>query len=457
MSAQGLNGEVGKLTYFAEDKNEHLRQAGINLSNRLIGVAQPDRQQPFYILGPGDGGSAMILNMASQDIQAGRGVAVIDPLGKISEQLLSYVPKERQKDLIYINAGDTERPFALNLLEQGEAAAIGNQLVSVFHDIWHDSWGPSLEHVLRNSLMALAHNPKTTLLHVNSILVDDDFREVIVKQVDDPVVKTFWQKEFPVFRKRPERLMSVQNKMGALASQPILRNIIGQTKSTIKFNEVIAGQRILIVNLAKTRLGPEATSLLGSLILSGLQQAVMTRAAEASTAEENEEENTGQPNFNLYITDCHNVMTRGFTTLLSENYGLNVVLANQYLGQLVKSGDTSIRDAVLGNAGSLVCFRLGLGDAEVLERHFAPDYTANDLIMLSDYQIIYKLIKNGRVDEQQKVNVLTAPAVQNHRAYREKLIKKSRRHFGRNRTRVEEHINNSLNVKAWLNQVGHVG
>ena len=259
--------------------------------------------------------------------------------------------------------------------------------------------------------------------------------------------------EFKVFLKRPERLMSVQNKMGALASQPILRNIIGQTKSTIKFNEIVAGQRILIVNLAKTRLGPEATNLLGSLILSGLQQAVMTRTAKAST----KEENTDQPNFNLYITDCHNLMTRTFTTLLSENYGLNVVLANQYLGQLVKSRDTSIRDAVLGSAGSLVCFRLGLGDAEVLERHFAPDYTANDLIRLSDYQIIYKLIKNGRVDEQQKVNVLTAPAVWNNQAYLEKLIKKSRRHFGRNRSRVEEHIKHSLNFKAWLNQVGHIG
>ena len=453
MSAQGLNGEVGKLTYFAEDKNEHLRQAGINLSNRLIGVAQPDRQQPFYILGPGDGGSAMILNMASQDIQAGRGVAVIDPLGKISEQLLSYVPKERQNDLIYINAGDIERPFALNLLEQGEAAAIGNQVLSMFHGWFAKSWGPIVEHVLRNILIALAYNPKTTLLHVNSMLENEDFRNLIVKQVEDPVVKMFWQEEFKVFLKRPERLMSVQNKIGALASQPILRNIIGQTKSTIKFNEVVDGQRILIVNLAKTRLGPEATNLLGSLILSGLQQAMMTRTAQASTAEEN----TDQPNFNLYITDCHNVMTRAFTTLLSESYGLNVVLANQYLGQLVKGKDTSIRDAVLGSAGSLVCFRLGLGDAEVLERHFAPDYTANDLIRLSDYQIIYTLIKNGRVDEQQKVNVLTAPAVRNHQAYREKLIKKSRRHFGRARARVEEHIKHSLNVKAWLNQVSHIG
>ena len=183
----------------------------------------------------------------------------------------------------------------------------------------------------------------------------------------------------------------------------------------------------------------------------------MTRAAEASTAEENEEENTDQPNFNLYVTHCHNVMTQAFTTLLSENYGLNVVLANSYLGQLVKDRDTSIRDAVLGNAGSLVCFRLGLGDAEVMEQHFAPDFTANDLIMLSDYQIIYKLIKNGRIDEQHKVNALTAPAVRNHQAYREKLIKQSRRHFGRNRARVEEHINNLLNVKAWLNQVSHIG
>ncbi len=145
MSTQGHKTEVGKLTYFAQDKNEEHRRAGINLSDRLIGIAQPDRQLPFYILGQGDASSGMMLNMARQDIQAGRGVAVFDPLGNISESLLRYIPKHRQNDVIYVKASDAERPVAVNLLQQGEPAMVGNNLVSSFHDLWRDSWGPNLE------------------------------------------------------------------------------------------------------------------------------------------------------------------------------------------------------------------------------------------------------------------------------------------------------------------------
>lgn len=444
MSTQGHKTEVGKLTYFAQDKNEEHRRIGINLSDRLIGIAQPDRQLPFYILGQGDASSGMMLNMARQDIQAGRGVAVFDPLGNISESLLRYIPKHRQNDVIYIKASDVERPVAVNLLQQGEPSVVGNNLVSSFHDLWRDSWGPNLEYVLRNSLLALAESPATTLLHVSQMLVDGDFRDHIVKHVKNPVVRMFWQKEFPSYRKRPERIMPVQNRIGAFASQPILRNILGQAKSTIKFDRVIKDQSVLIVNLAKANLGPTVTNLLGSLLLSGLQQAIMAQASRAPHE---------QREFSLYIPDCHNLVTRAFTSLLSEtkSYKINVVLSHQYLGQLEKG----IRESIIGSAGTLVCFRLGPEDAKELELQFAPDFNAIDLLNLSENQIYYKLVKNGRVDRAEVSRVLFPPRVHNHREYQEKIIRKSRRRYGRNREKVEQSIEQSLNLYGWLHQAGY--
>ena len=308
-------------------------------------------------------------------------------------------------------------------------------MVSAFRDIWNWGYAPSLEYLMRNSIMALAENQDTTLLHINRLLVDEEFRERIVDRVQDPIVKDFWLQEFGSYpeRLRSERCLPVQNKVGAFASQPVLRNILGQTKNALNFDKIIREQGILIVNLNKPRLGPEATSLLGALVLSSIKQAVMAQAVlpEAERCE-----------LNLYVDNCHNVVTLGFTSLLGEtkDYKMNVVLGHQHLGQLREE----IRDSILGNTGSLVCHRLGVPDAEFLEREFLPHYGWKDLVNLSPQQIIFKILEQGRVALPEGSSALPAPLPEKDEEYKLKLIEQSRRRFARPRARVEQMIQQQL-------------
>ena len=418
----------GKLTYFAHEWADE---------NKPIGLAQTDRQFHFLATGrTGTGKSSLLLNKIVQDIRAGRGVGVIDPHGDLAEAVLPFIPPKRQQHLVYLNPTDLDHPVGLNLLARvghTERHLAVENLMAIFRNIWSDSWGPRMAYLLQNTLGALLESPSNTLLSVTRMLSDDQFRQHIVRRVSDPMVRYYWEKEFAGFpdRLRAEVVSPVQNKVGAYLSNRLLRNILGQSKSTINFKNIIDQGHILIVNLAKGRLGEEAANLLGSFIVSALQQAAMARADVPEAL---------RRDFYLYIDEFHNFTTQAFASGLSEirKYHLSFILAHQYLGQL----SDRVRDAVLANVGTMVFFRLGVTDAQVLAQEFGPEWPVSNLVYLNPYEIHYKILRQGRVEGPYQAITLPPPQspIEDVGAYTEKLLQESRRRYGRPRELVESRI-----------------
>lgn len=420
------------LTYFALDWANN---------NQKIGIAQADRRFHFLATGrTGTGKSSLLLSMLVQDIKAGRGVGLIDPHGDLAEAVLPFIPKARRKHLVYINPTDLDYPVALNLLGQvneNERHLVAENLLSIFQKIWHDSWGPRMAYLLRNTLLALLENPGSTLLAIPKLLTDEKYRQRMVRNVSDPFVRHYWDREFAAFpeRLRAEVISPVQNKVGAYLSNRLLRNILGQNSSTIHFGTIMDQKNILIVNLAKGRLGEEAANLLGSFIVAGLQQAAMARAGQP----ENE-----RRDFYLYIDEFQNFTTDAFAGALSEirKYRLSFILAHQYLDQLTDN----IRSSVLANIGTLVLFRLGAEDAATFGKEFGSEWPVSNLVNLNPYEIYYKLMQKGIVRGPHQATTMPPPieAVEDVARYKEELLRASRRRYGRSRDRVEASINRFL-------------
>lgn len=305
--------------------------------------------------------------------------------------------------------------------------------MSVFQKLWSDSWGPRMSYLLHNALLALLENPGSTLLGLTRLLSDKKFRNNIVENVGDPVVRNYWEKEFAAF---PERILAevvspVQNKIGAYLTNRPLRNILGQNKSSINFDQLINSNGILMVNLAKGRIGEEAANLLGSLLVTKLQLAGMSRAKIPESK---------RKEFFCYLDEFHNLTTKFFATILSESrkYRINFILAHQHLSQL----DDEIRDAVLANLGTMVVFRVGLDDAKILSKEFGQDWPWVNLINLSSYEVYYKMLQRGKTGKPYPANSLPPPqpACEDPEGYKQELIEKSRRRYGRPREKVEKKI-----------------
>jgi len=402
-----------------------------------IGIHTADRRFHFYTIGrTGTGKSTMLANMIIQDLAAGRGLALIDPHGDLAESVLPFVPKKRKNQLVYFNPSDIEYPIGLNMFERvepHERHLLASNLMSIFRKTWADFWGPRMGYLLHNALLALLEIQGSTLLGLVRLLSDKRFRERIVSRVSDPVVRHYWQREFAAFPERllPEIVSPVQNKVGAYLTSNALRNILGQARTAIDFRQLINNRGILIVNLAKGRVGEDAANLLGSLIVTKLQVAAMQRANMPEADRED---------FYLYVDEFQNFTTESFADILAEarKYRLNLILAHQYLGQL----DEHIRDAVLANAGTMAVFRIGPEDAKILEREFEPKYSWLDLTNLSPHSVYYKLVSQGTVREPHFANTLapTSPAVADPKIYKQELIELSRRRYASPRSRVEEKI-----------------
>lgn len=406
-------------------------------ANGKVGIAQTDRRFHFYAIGrTGTGKSTMLANMIAQDLVAGRGLAVIDPHGDLAQQALSYVPRRRKNDLVYFNPADLDYPIGLNVVEPDphiERHLVAANLMSVFHKVWKDSWGPRMSYLLHNAILALLENPGSTMLGIVRLLSDERFRSRVVGRVSDPVVRHYWEREFAAIPDRllPEVISPVQNKVGAYLVNRPLRNILGQSRTTIRFHELIAGQKIFIANLAKGRIGEEAANLIGSLLVTKLQLAAFARANLP------EQERT---DFYLYVDEFHNFTTESFADILSEarKYHLNLILANQYLEQI----SAPVRSAVLANAGTLVLFRVGPEDAKILEKELEPHASWLDLVNLSPHEVLYKLMQRGRIQRPYSATTLPAPATQHQGAeiYCQQLIENSRRRYARAREQVEHTI-----------------
>ena len=400
---------------------------------KRFGIKEQNRRGHMYIVGKtGTGKTTLIENLAVSDIKTGNGLALIDPHGDLAEDILHFVPKRRIRDVIFFNPADLEYPIAFNPLENVPSDfhhLIASGLISTFKKIWADFWGPRLEHILRHSILTLLEHPGSTLLDLPRLLTDKEFRKRILEHITHQQVKDFWLFEFDKYSAwlRSEAISPILNKIGQFLISIPLRNIVGQKENTFDLRKVLDEGKILIVNLAKGKIGEDNCALLGAMIVTKIQLAALSRSDLP--------ENKRRP-FYLYVDEIHNFLTLSFADILSEarKYGLNLILSHQYIDQL----DERIRTAVFGNVGTIISFRVGAEDAKYLAREFSPIFGESDLINLPNYHIYLKLLIDGTTSEP--FSAITMPQAVRNRSYKEKVIKHSRKMYSRARKAVEREI-----------------
>ena len=420
------------VTYFAQT----------DARNKKIpfGIKSKDRTKHVYVIGKtGMGKSTLLENMAVQDIKNGEGMAFIDPHGKTADLLLEYVPAERIKDVIYFAPFDTEHPISFNVMEDvgpSKRHLVANGLMSSFKKIWVDMWSARMEYILNNILLALLEYPDSTIIGVNRMLSDKDYRKKVVANVSDPSVKSFWVDEFEKYGERymQEAGAAIQNKIGQFVSNPLVRNIVGQTKSTFDIRKVMDDKKILIINLSKGLVGEANANLLGSMLITKIYLGAMSRA------DVSEKVLQSLPQFYLYVDEFQSFANESFADILSEarKYKLNLTVAHQYIEQMSEE----VRDAVFGNVGTMIVFRVGAFDAEVLEKEFMPTFTAEDLVNLGFVQIYLKLMIDGVASSPFSATSLP-PIAKQETTYRKEILENSRLVFTHPKEVVEAEI------KAW--------
>ena len=401
---------------------------------KKFGIKTDDRRRHFYCIGKtGMGKSNLMENMAIQDIQEGRGIAYVDPHGEGAEKMLDFIPQKRINDVIYFNPADIDYPIAFNVMEKVDFRyrhLVAGGLMGVFKKVWPDVWSARMEYILNNSILALLEYPDATLLGINRMLADPEYREKVVEKVKDPIVKSFWVTEYARYTQRYEieATAAIQNKVGQFISNPLIRNLIGQVKSTIDMRHIMDQKRIFIMDLSKGRIGEDNSRLLGALLITKLQLAAMSRV---DIPEQDRKD------FYLYVDEFQNFATESFANILSEarKYRLNIILGHQYITQM----EEEVRDAVFGNVGTMAVFRVGAEDAEFLEREFTPEFTAEDLVNLPKYNIYLKLMIDGIAGHPFSAETLPPPAPLKE-SNRNKIIRASRERYGINRDVVEEKI-----------------
>ena len=408
-------------------------------AERVFGIKTKDRRQHTYVIGKtGTGKTVLLKNMAVQDIRAGRGVGIIDPHGEFVEEVLSQIPPERTNDIIYFNPVDVDYPIGFNVLEVADPKykhLVVSDLLGIFTKIWANVWSARMEYILQNCILALLDTPGTTLLGIPRILVDKDYREKIVANIKDPVVRSFWVHEYETWRDqfRNEAIVPIQNKVGQFLNTSFIRNIVGQSTSTLDIPQIMNERKILLVNVSKGRIGEDNSGLLGAMIITKIQLAAMERVRIAE-----EERN----DFYLYVDEFQNFATDSFASILSEarKYRLDLILAHQYTGQLVTDRSTKVRDAVFGNVGTMISFRVGADDAEFLEKEFEPEFMPQDLVNLPNHHVYLKLMVDGVTSRPFSAVTLPPLQFESDPGVREKVIRVSRERYTRPRIEVEEKI-----------------
>lgn len=426
-----------------EDSNKNIIFIGsTSFRNQKIkfGIKHDDRRRHFYTIGKtGMGKSNLMENMAIQDIQNGHGIAYFDPHGEGAEKLLDFIPANRIKDVVFFNPADLDYPIAFNVMEKVEFKyrhLVANGLMGVFKKVWPDVWSARMEYILNNSILALLEYPNSTLLGINRMLADVEYRSKVVEKITDPVVKSFWVTEYARYTQRYEieATAAIQNKVGQFVSNALIRNIIGQTRSTINMRNIMDEQKILILDLSKGRIGEDNSRLLGALLITKLQLAAMSRVDIP------EEE---RKDFYLYVDEFQNFATESFANILSEarKYRLCLTVGHQYITQM----DEIVRDAVFGNVGTMSVFRVGAEDAEFLEKEFSPHFTAEDLVNLPKYNVYIKLMIDGIASHPFSSQTLPPPTPLKD-SNREKIINASRERYGIASTIVEDKITRWIGV-----------
>lgn len=410
-----------------------LGQTNFRGQARVFGIYEEDRRGHMYVIGKtGMGKSTLLRNMLIQDIEGGKGVALVDPHGDLASELLEAVPKNRINDVVYFDPADTEFPIGFNVLETSRPEykyLVASGLIGTFKKMWADSWGPRLEYILRNTILALLDYPGTTMLGITRMLSDKEYRGRVVKKIQDPVVKAFWVNEFANYSERfaNEAISPIQNKVGQFLSSAIIRNIVSQPKSTIDIGEIMNQGKVLILNLSKGKIGEDNSALLGAMMITRIQLAAMDRASIPESE---------RRDFYLYVDEFQNFATESFAGILSEarKYHLSLVIAHQYIAQM----EEVVRDAVFGNVGTLVTYRVGAFDAQYLEKEFAPNFSQSDLVNLDRYNAYIRLMINGVTSKPFSMRNIPPQTISE--GNRDKVIRVSRERYARSRESVEEKI-----------------
>lgn len=412
-----------ELTVFAKTDYRHLmHHFGIKLS---------DRRYHMYSIGKtGTGKTTMLENMIIDDIREGRGVAVVDAHGDLIKKLLNYVPNERIKDVVLFSPADRLYPLGFNPLENVDPELkniVASGVVGIFKKIFGESWGPRLEYILRNTILALLDYPNATMLGITKILVDQDFRNRVIEKIQDPVIKDFFVNEYEKYdpKFRTEAIAPIQNKVGQFLSSSTIRNIVGQPKSTFNIEEIMNTGKIIFMDLSIGEIGEDASALLGSMMITKIQLAAMRRA----TIPEEE-----RKDFYLYVDEFQNFATESFAVILSEarKYHLNLIITHQYIAQVSEE----VMAAVFGNCGTLVTFRVGAPDAAALKKEYEPVFEEVDLVNLDNYHIYVKMSIDGVTCPA--FSAVTLPPDKMVNTNREAILAHSRQNYSKRREYVEQ-------------------
>ncbi len=421
--------DPNRITFFAETDARGKRTR--------FGIKAKDRTRHVYVIGKtGMGKSTLLENMAVQDIQNGEGLAFMDPHGSTAEKLLEYIPEHRIKDVLYFAPFDMDNPISFNVMEDvgpDKRHLVVSGLMSTFKKIWVDAWSARMEYILSNTLLALLEYPGSTLLGVNRMLSDKDYRNAVVANIKDPSVKSFWVDEFAKYNERymQEAGDSIKNKIGQFTANPLIRNIIGQPTSSFDVRKMMDEKKILIVNLSKGLIGETNANLLGSMLITKIYLSAMSRA-DMSIAQLD-----SMPNFYFYVDEFQSFANEAFANILSEarKYKLNLTIAHQYIEQM----EETVRNAVFGNVGTTIAFRVGPFDAEVLETIFSPEFMATDIVNLGFAQIYLTLMIDG-IGSRPFSAVTLGPIPQAKVSYKDMAIAESRKQYARTRADIEASI-----------------
>lgn len=357
---------------------------------KRFGIARADRRSHLYVIGKtGTGKSTLLENLIRQDLEAGEGLALLDPHGDLIDRVLRLVPKTRRGQLVYFDVPNRERSLGFNPLAgvpPERRAVTASGLLDVFKKLWFDSWGPRLEYILRNALLALLDQPDSTLEGVLRLFSDEDYRRRVGQRTRSPQARDFWLREYPRYseRLRAEAIAPIQNKVGAFLADPLLRDILTGPHPRLDLRKIMDEGHVLLVNLAKGKIGGDTAALLGAMLTTSIASAAFGRADLPEG---------WRRDFWVYLDEFHSFTTLSVATMLSElrKYGVAMVLAHQYLAQL----EEEVRDAILGNVGTIISFRVGSQDAELLAQEFFPEFSVTDLVNLPNHHVYLRLMVDG--------------------------------------------------------------
>ncbi len=402
--------------------------------NHQFGMLRYDRSRHVYIIGQtGAGKSGLLELFALSDVFHGQGYAIIDPHGDFAINNMRFIPGSRLQDVVYFNPADTAYPLGFNPLEvtnPNQKTNISSEVIGVLKRMFGESWGPRLEYILRYTILALLDRPSATMLDITRMLTDKKFRKETLDYCQDTVVLNFWKVEFASWNDKfvAEAIAPVLNKVGAFTANPVIRNIIGQPKSTFNIRKIMDEGKILVVNLSKGLIGEDNAAILGSFLVTKIQLAAMSRSDIPDIRDR-------RP-FYLYVDEFQNFATDSFATILSEarKYGLNLTVANQYISQMTET----VRDAVFGNVGTMISFRVSADDSPILAKQFEPQFEPNDLLQMHNRHFIINMVINGEKTPAFSATTLTLPPQQTDNT--SAIIENTRRIYSRSRSEVEQEI-----------------